>query len=63
MIGTIVDCCDCGRMEGCSRDDALERAADGGSFVWAEDYTTGLNRPSGCGYVKQITNDNDRDYS
>ena len=35
MIGTIVDCCDCGRMEGCSRDDALERAADGGSFVRA----------------------------
>ena len=29
-----------------------------GSYVEVlEDYTTGLNRPSGCGYVKQITND------
>ena len=29
-----------------------------GSYVEVlEDYTTGLNRPSGCGSVKQITND------
>ena len=31
-IGTIVDYCDCGRMEACLRDDMLERVVDGDSY-------------------------------